>query len=233
MIDFVDEEPEIQVVAHTYQPGSRVTLIPLPDGNVLVRGGNGPGGESFELAQYTKLQMFNPEDHSIRILAKSTFLGGIHRTTVLLPTGETMDMGGDRASMVQPGDRTFSPGDQDLGVSSAQKFQPPYLFSDAAGTLATRPAIVKDAPSLVSYRQKLKMKVSGNISKVTMFRTGSKTHQLHNDNRLVILNFEQKGNHVHVDMPYRPAQAIAGDYMLFLVNDAGTPSIGRHIRLRL
>jgi hypothetical protein len=77
------------------------------------------------------------------------------------------------------------------------------------------------------------MKVSGNISKVTMFRTGSKTHQLHNDNRLVILNFEQKGNHVHVDMPYRPAQAIAGDYMLFLVNDAGTPSIGKHVRLRL
>lgn len=234
MIDFAEEDPEIRVVAATYQPGSRVTLIPLPDGNVLVRGGNGPGGQSFELRQYTKLQLFNPLDHSVRILAKSTFLGGIHRTTVLLPTGETLDMGGDRSSMVQAGDRTFSPGDQDLGVSSAQKFQPPYLFSDAAGTLAVRPAITdKKMPNIVTYKQKFKLKVSGNISKVTMFRTGSKTHQLHNDNRLVFLNFEQHGNHIDVDMPYKPAQAIAGDYMLFVVNDAGTPSIGRHVRLRL
>ena len=85
----------------------------------------------------------------------------------------------------------------------------------------------------MTYRQQLKMKVSGKISKVTMFRTGSKTHQLHNDNRLVILNFRQKGNHIDVDMPHRPAQAIAGDYMLFLVNDAGTPSIARHVRLHL
>jgi hypothetical protein len=177
MIDFTDEEPEIRVVAHTYQPGSRVTLIPLLDGNVLIRGGNGPGGASFELAQYTKLQMFNPNDRSIRTLAKSTFLGGIHRTTVLLPTGETMDMGGDRSSMVQPGDRTFSPGDGDLGVSSAQKFQPPYLFADAEGTLADRPAIEKGLPHLVTYKQQLKLKISGKISKVTMFRTGSKTHQ--------------------------------------------------------
>jgi hypothetical protein len=178
--------------------------------------------------------MFNPEDRSIRILAKSTFLGGIHRTTVLLPTGETMDMGGDRASMVQQGDRTFSPGDGDLGVSSAQKFLPPYLFADAAGTFATRPAIVdRKMPNLVTYKQQLKLKVNGNISKVTMFRTGSKTHQLHNDNRLVILNFKQNGTNITVDMPYKPAQAIAGDYMLFLVNDAGTPSIAKHVRLHL
>jgi hypothetical protein len=233
MIDFADEDPTIRVVAHTYQPGTRVTLLPLPDGNVLIRGGNGPGGGTFELRQYTKLQQFNPDDHTIRILAKSTFLGGIHRTTVLLPTGETLDMGGDRSSMVQEGDRTFSPGDQDLGVSSAQKFQPPYLFADADGTLATRPAIVGSAPNLVTYKQQLRLRVSGRISKVTMFRTGSKTHQLHNDNRLVMLNFRQTGNQLRIDMPWKPAQAIAGDYMLFLVNDAGTPSIGKHVRLQL
>ncbi len=233
MIDFQDEEPEWQVVAATYQPGSRVTLLPLPDGTVLVRGGNGPGGASFELRQYTKLQLFNPENHSIRILAKSTFLGGIHRTTVLLPTAETMDMGGDRSSMVQVGDRQYSPGDQDMGVSSAQKFIPPYLFADAEGTLAVRPVIQKGAPDLVSYKQVLKLKVSGTIGKVSMYRTGSKTHQLHNDNRLVLLNFKQTGNQLTVDMPYKPAQAIAGDYMLFLVNDAGTPSIAKHVRLHL
>ena len=85
----------------------------------------------------------------------------------------------------------------------------------------------------MTYKQQLRLKVSGTIGKVTMFRTGSKTHQLHNDNRLVILNFKQVGNQVFVDMPFKPAQAIAGDYMLFLVNSAGTPSIAKHVRLHL
>jgi hypothetical protein len=85
----------------------------------------------------------------------------------------------------------------------------------------------------VSYKQQLRLRVSGMISKVSMFRTGSKTHQLHNDNRLVLLNFRQFGNQLFVDMPYKPAQAVAGDYMLFLVNNAGTPSIAKHVRLQL
>jgi hypothetical protein len=144
-----------------------------------------------------------------------------------------MDMGGDRASMVREGDRQFSPGDGDIGVSSAQKFQPPYLFADAEGTLAVRPTIVMGAPNLVTYKQRLRLRVSGTISKVSMFRTGSKTHQLQNDNRLVLLNFQQRGNQLFVDMPHKPAQAIAGDYMLFLVNNAGTPSIAKHVRLQL
>jgi hypothetical protein len=71
------------------------------------------------------------------------------------------------------------------------------------------------------------------VGKVTMFRTGSVTHELHNDYRLLILNFTQEGSHLTVDMPFRPAQAIAGDYMLFVVDDNGTPSMSKHVRLKL
>ena len=66
-----------------------------------------------------------------------------------------------------------------------------------------------------------------------MFRTGSVTHELHNDYRLLILNFTQEGSHLTVDMPFKPAQAIAGDYMLFVVDEHGTPSMSKHIRLKL
>jgi len=233
MIDFTDPVPAWHVVATTYQPGSNIHLLPLPDGTVFIRGGVGPGGGTYELRQWTKLQLFNPEDHSIRILAKSTHLGGLHKTLVLLPTGEPMIMGGDRSSMVQAGDRTFSPGDQDLGVSVAQVFSPPYLFADAEGTLKPRPVIEKGAPDEVAYMQQLKIKVSTTIKTVSMFRTGSVTHELHNDYRLVMLNFKNEGSHIIIDMPFKPAQAIPGDYMLFVVDQKGTPSQAKHVRLKL
>jgi len=233
MIDFKDPVPQWSVVATTYQPGSNIHLLPLPDGTVFIRGGVGPGGGTYELRQWTKLQLFNPEDHSIRILAKSTHLGGLHKTLVLLPTGEPMIMGGDRSSMVQVGDRSFSPGDPDLGVSVAQVFSPPYLFADADGTLKSRPVMEKGAPDEVNYKQKLKIKVNRDIKTVSMFRTGSVTHELHNDYRLVMLNFKNQGSHIIVDMPFKPAQAIPGDYMLFIVDNAGTPSKAKHVRLKL
>ena len=234
MIDFREATPRFSVVATTYQPGSNVHLLPLPDGTVFVRGGSGPGGGSYELRQYTKMQIFNPDDLSMRLVSKSTQLGGLHKTLTLLPSGEPMIMGGDRSSMVQVGDRTFTPGDQDLGVSVAQIFSPPYLFADAAGAFKERP-VIHGAPDEVRYRQVVRMRVDHGttVSKVTMFRTGSVTHELHNDYRLLILNFRQTGSHLTVDMPYKPAQAIAGDYMLFVVDDKGTPSMSKHVRLKL
>jgi len=145
-----------------------------------------------------------------------------------------MIMGGDRSSMVQAGDRAFSPGDPDLGVSVAQIYSPPYLFADPEGSPRTRPAIF-GSPDEVRYRQVVRIRVprNTNISKVTMFRTGSVTHELHNDYRHITLNFAQNGSHLEVDMPYKPAQAIAGDYMLFVIDDAGTPSMSKHVRLML
>ena len=143
-------------------------------------------------------------------------------------------MGGDRSSMVQVGDRTFAPGDQDLGVSVAQIFSPPYLFADAAGALKDRPVIL-GAPDEVRYRQAVRFRVERGttVGKVTMFRTGSATHELHNDYRLVMLSFTQEGSHITVNMPSKPAQAIAGDYMLFVVDQNGTPSMSKHVRLKL
>ena len=36
---------------------------------------------------------------------------------------------------------------------------------------------------------------------------------------------------INVTMPTKPVQAKPGDYMLFVVNQAGTPSMAKHVRL--
>jgi hypothetical protein len=236
MIDFMDPTPKWAVVAQTYQPGSNIHVVPLPDGTVALRGGSGPGGGTYELRNYTKYQLFNPEDNSVRVLAKSTHLGGLHKTVMLLPDARVLAMGGDRSAMVGVGDRVYSPGDTDLGVSVAQIFSPPYLFADAEGNPKPRP-IIEKGPDEVTYRQAITLRVddASKIKMVSMVRTGSVTHELANDNRLVILHFKNPSarNVLVVDAPHLPAQAIPGDYMLFVVNQAGAPSRGKHVRLKL
>ena len=143
-------------------------------------------------------------------------------------------MAGDRTAMVALGDRRFTPGDQDLGVSVAQIFTPPYMFADAEGTLKSRP-IIQFAPDEITYNQELRIQVgdASRIKKVSLVRTGAVTHELANDNRVVILNLRRgKGfNEIVIDTPARPAQAIPGDQMLFVVDVDGTPSKAKHVRL--
>jgi hypothetical protein len=183
--------------------------------------------------------LFNPADGTTTTLAKSTFLGALHKTVMLLPDATTIAMAGDRASMVAVGDRVFSPGDQDTGVSNAEIFSPPYLFADADGTPAARPVIQK-GPNKVEYGETMEIKVgpTDEIKLVSMIRTGFVTHSLHTDNVYVELHVKstQQGENekvLKVNAPKLPAQAVPGDYMLFVVNTNGTPSIAKHVRLML
>jgi hypothetical protein len=230
-----DPSPQWRVLPQrTYQPGTTIHAVPLPDGTIVLRGGSGPGGGSYELRNYTKYQLVNIEDGTVRVMSKTTHLGGLHKAVFVMPDASIISMAGDRTAMVALGDRRFTPGDQDLGVSVAQVFNPPYLFADADGNRKPRP-IVQSAPDRITYNQQLRILVddASKIRKVSILRTGAITHELNNDNRVVFLNFRVgKGNNeLLIDTPARPAQAIPGDHMLFIINDAGTPSVSKHVRL--
>jgi hypothetical protein len=131
-----------------------------------------------------------------------------------------------------------------MGVSVAQIFSPPYLFADADGTPAPRP-VIETGPDFTEYGETFQVMVDlgaevpgqREIDSVSIIRTGSRTHTLHNDDRYVKLPFTtQSGPNADmltVRAPSLPAQAIAGDYMLFVVNKKGTPSVAKHVRLLL
>lgn len=239
MIDLVQPNPQFVLQQPMYQPATNIHAVMLPDGKVLLRGGAGPGGASFETANMTRHMLFNPADGTTTTLAKSTFLGALHKTVMLLPDATTIAMAGDRSAMVAVGDRVFSPGDQDTGVSNAEIFSPPYLFADAAGTPAARPVIQK-GPDKVGYGETMTVEVGATdeIKLVSMIRTGFVTHSLHTDNVYVELHVKstQQGENekvLKVNAPKLPAQAVPGDYMLFVVNTNGTPSVAKHVRLML
>jgi hypothetical protein len=80
----------------------------------------------------------------------------------------------------------------------------------------------------------VKVRPSDRISSVTMMRTGVITHTLNTDNRYVKLSFTQPGNSNELVIPAAalPAHAIPGDDMLFVLTEAGVPSIAKHVRPR-
>jgi hypothetical protein len=242
-LDFTDPAPTFEEKASLRIPCFGCYATALPDGKVLVNAGAGPGGQSYEDRHNTKYQLFDPDANTIQTLAKSSFItSNFHCSVVLLPTAETLTMGCDRSSLVQVGDRVFSPGDADLGMSVAQRFKPPYFFDHGADhenpELAPRPSI-EFAPRHLRYRQKFIViaKDEGEIDTVSMVRTGFVTHTLNTDIRLVMLHFQQFSigdfRILVIDTPHRGSQAIPGDYMLFVVNEEGTPGVAKRVRLEL
>jgi hypothetical protein len=115
---------------------------------------------------------------------------------------------------------------------NAEIYRPPYLFRpDGSGLLAERPTIV--SAGQIRYGQSMLAEVGlgQRISKVTLVRSGSVTHSFDQSQRFVPLAFEQTGSTLRVQGPPDRKVAPPGTYMLFVLDDAGVPSIARIVQL--
>jgi hypothetical protein len=180
---------------------------------------------------------------------------GIHGVYHLLHTAEALQSAYDRAAISRIGNRQFSPGDTDLATNSSQIFTPPYLYDSSVPCptsvgckLAKRPVITK-GPDYIQYGKKFILNVddADAIKMVSLIRTGSATHTLAQDQLYVripfkVLKDKDKGkgkgkghaygnNMLEVMSPTKPVQAKPGDYMLFIVNQNGVPSMAKHVRV--
>jgi hypothetical protein len=123
--------------------------------------------------------------------------------------------------------------------------------------LAKRP-VIKKGPNYVHYGKNFRLEVdnANDVKMVSLIRTGSATHTLAQDQLYVRVPFkvvrgnrddddddDDGGFHGHhnnghnnkhqieVTAPRKPVQAKPGDYMLFIVNSKGTPSMAKHVRI--
>ena len=106
-------------------------------------------------------------------------------------------------------------------------YSPPYLFR------GPRPTI-KAAAVEWKYNQAIDIQTpdAGNLRFVSLIRFCVTTHSYDTNQRLVDAPItSQKAGVVRVQVPGNPNLAPAGWYMLFLVNNAGVPSIAQSIHL--
>jgi galactose oxidase-like protein len=222
MLDYQDNKPRWKRQQDLLQPVDDNYAAVLPDGKVLIVGGESPEGF---VPQYSmRYQLFDPSTGTVQALGETTVPLRDHTTMILLPDASVVVGGSDRTNMLPEDLVPGAPEDNDSGVPVFSVYKPPYLFN------GPRPVINK-APREIEYGRQFEVKVSrvrGRVGSVALVMPSPQTHKWDWGNRFIKLWFEETNNHgsssLRVSAPAHPGLALPGYYMLFVLNDEGVPS---------
>ncbi|HEV7504465.1 MAG TPA: galactose oxidase-like domain-containing protein [Thermoanaerobaculia bacterium] len=190
----------------------------LPDGKVLVTGGTEASGFNNETGGVLATEVWDPATGQWTTLAAMKVPRLYHSTALLLPDGTVLSAGGGMAKDENERPYTHYP--------NAQIYSPPYLFK------GPRP-VITSAPEILSYGASFGVKTpdAAKIQKVTLIRLGSVTHAFDQSQRFALLPFLATADGLTVNAPADSKVCPPGPYLLFLVDQAGVPSVGRIVSL--
>jgi galactose oxidase len=227
VIDLNKPSPQWAYTGFMSFPRRQLVATIQADGQVLVTGGgccDSRGGINPVLIP----EVWNPNNGHWTHMAPMQIVRIYHSTALLLPDGRILSAGSG-----QPADAG------QVDQFNAEIYSPPYLFNPD-GTLATasRPLLLY-APPTVGYGQQFKIWTQNVIpSRMLWIRLGVGTHSFNQNQRLNKLPFVQipipPGNAstpFAVTAPASPNLAPPGHYLFFVLNAAGTPSLGRIIQI--
>ncbi|MGH7579623.1 MAG: galactose oxidase-like domain-containing protein [Gemmatimonadales bacterium] len=190
-----------------------LNLTVLPTGEVLATGG--VGGTLFnDLSRPVRAaEIWNPASGQWTTLASSAVVRGYHATSLLLPDGRVLHAGS--------GDGAGAPNQR-----NAELFSPPYLFRGA------RP-VITSAPTEVRYGAQFRILTSqsATITRVSLIRLGATTHAFDENQRFQRMAFSSNSTGLTVAAPSSRNRTPPGHYMVFILNGADVPSVGRIIRI--
>ncbi|CAN5540627.1 hypothetical protein BH09PLA1_BH09PLA1_28300 [soil metagenome] len=227
IIDLNQPNPAWQSTG-SMQIGRRQTIgTVLADGTVLVTGGtrasgfNVAGVSGTDMSVYDA-ELWNPDTNQWTTLAQMAVRRIYHSTALLLPDARVLVMGSGQPAGTGPIN-----GGNDFNHTDAEIFSPPYLFNGARPTITA-------APGAIDYGQQFSISTpdAANISKVTLVRLGSMTHDINMEQRLDVLNFSAgAGSTLNISAPTNPNLMPPGPYMLFVMNNQGVPSVAAMMTL--
>ncbi len=194
--------------------------VVLPNGEVVVIGGQSYPVPFSDNTSVLPAELWNPITENFRTLASMSTPRNYHSIALLLNDGRIIAGGGGLC------------GDCSTNHADVEIFSPPYLF-DINGNLKTRPAI-SSAPSTASYGQTVTIQTNSAVSSFVLIRSAVATHSVNNDQRRIPLFFAQTNinNTYSADIPTDPGVVTPGNYMLFALDEHGTPSISTLINIR-
>jgi hypothetical protein len=213
VIDMTQPTPAWRATAPMQFARTQHNLVILPDGKILAVGGS----DMVSLNSITGIlptETWDPQTEAWMPSAGLQQLRMYHSIALLLPDGRVLSAGGGRV------------GAPVVDYLSAQIYSPPYLFKGA------RP-LVASAPGFSPYSAIMSVATpdAASVSSVSLIRLPSVTHHHDMDQRFMNLSFTPSSNGLNIQSPIDANTAPPGDYMLFLVNGNGVPSVGTVVRL--
>lgn len=211
----------------------------LPDGSIVVVGGQNEhesGGDDNTVYWFTadRFDPANPADAgSWTTLAESNIVGfqrtprGYHSVAMLLSDGSVLAMGGENHSDITAG---FPSSDD-----TAEIYKPPYFFNGSRPVLGNPGATIRYGET---FLVNLTVPVGRQVERFCLVGVSSVTHSNDSGQRYVELMWRnpppsggQANNQREVLAPPEADMAPEGYYMLFGVDNAGVPSLGRFVKL--
>jgi hypothetical protein len=210
VLDMTQTSPAWVQVASMSFPRTYQNATLLPDGTVLVTGGGTTTNAIGVNDAVLPAELWSPDTEAWTTLASMSAPRLYHSIALLLPDARVLVSGGGRFNDVN------EPTDQ----LSAEFFAPPYLFK------GPRP-VITSAPPQITYNQVFYVQTpaAATISKVSLIRFGTVTHATNMSQQFVPLSFSPGPGYLTVTGPVDGNLAPPGNYMLFLVDASGVPSV--------
>lgn len=253
----VDADPtvtELAPMAHARAFGSAVVL---PDGTVLVVGGQAYAVPFTDTTPALAAELFDPAagddgtNSTWRTLAAIAVPRTYHSVALLLPDATVLAGGGGMCGKGCPQNHL-----------DMQIFAPPYLFvNDSSGSSRSSGGAVRAArPEIVSVSvlpviagtgagvgvgvgvalkpgDALRVATSAPVASFSLVRHGSSTHTVNTDQRRVPLPAAAAaaadGLAYEMTLPDDPGVVLPGYWMLFAIDAAGVPSVATTIQVLL
>jgi hypothetical protein len=220
VIDLTAPAPAFTPGPDLPEPTRYPNVVTLPDDQVLITGGSrdyrGKGN-----SQVLRASLYDPGTNTLRPAADPTVPRDYHSEALLLPNGQVMTLGGN-------------PLFEDEANTKVAKFEqrleiytPPYLFQ------GPRP-VIADAPVEVRLGSELDVTTpdAGRIAAARLIRPSAVTHATDVEQRSVRLDIASRdGDSLGLTVPAEPTLVPPGYYMLFLVDESGTPSVARWVQV--
>ncbi|RYP18718.1 hypothetical protein DL765_003740 [Monosporascus sp. GIB2] len=211
---------KVAAMAHARAFGNGVVL---PDGTVLVVGGQGYAVPFTDTTPALPAELFDPATGRWTSLAPIAVPRTYHSIALLLPDATVLAGGGGLCGTGCPQNHF-----------DAQVFHPPYLF-EADGARARQPVIRSATPAALRPGARLTAETDGAVAGFSLVRFGSSTHTVNTDQRRVPLAATAASGTTTYTMtlPSDPGVLLPGYWMLFAINAAGVPSVAKTIQVLL
>ncbi|KAK1829689.1 hypothetical protein QBC39DRAFT_384012 [Podospora conica] len=210
--------PTVTKVGDLAYPRSYSTGTVLPDGSVLIVGGQSWPIPFAENDSQFFAELWRPSTQTWTTVAPIAVPRNYHSISILLPDA-TVATGGSGLCGFNCKENHFD----------FQIYHPPYLF-DSNGELATRPAIVSVSATSRAPGQSLLVDTNGPVT-FALVRHGSSTHTVNTDQRRIPLTGPRGGSTYTLTLPSDPGVLLKGYWMLFAINGAGVPSMATTIQI--